>query len=266
MSNLSGRKTASTPSFAFELPENKVSRVQAKTILTAALVLILALSAPSARANEPGWVSELTGPIYGKARFTTTARAFRSDSFEAGYSVVGEAPLWKFVVFNSKSKTYFPVHVGEGKNASNGRTTFLRAAMLQNTEESVWQKVGKSKFKGHPMDVWRTTPKDKKSSNLFNVLELWAAADIPITKEVAAFNHCINGFPKELRNLPVRCLKIAGGIAKEATLETVSIKPAMLAPSVFAVPKDYKMASNEMEVVMNTQDLSNILDGMGGDK
>ncbi len=116
------------------------------------------------------------------------------------------------------------------------------------------------------MTVWLTTSKNAKENKSFKVMELWSADDIALASAIAAFDHKVNGFPKELANLPLRCFLVRDKNTPAAFFETTSIRPATFPASLFKLPKGYKLARNEMEVVLHTDDLSNILEGLGTDK
>jgi len=260
MSNLPKQLNFNTPNIAIE--ERRANPRRRASAVVAAIALLTTISTAPARANDPGWTTEQTGSVIKHSRFSATAKGFRTDSIEAGYSVVAEAPLWKFFMFNDSSKLYFPFNTIPGHVTAAASTSLLRATMFQNNTESVWSKAHQSKSLGHPMTVWRMSPKDKKQTSGYNVLELWTANDIPISPAVGQFGYAVNGYPKELLNIPIHLYLVHADGAKETLMTTKAIKPAMLPASLFKVPRGYKLARNEMEVVMNTQDLTNILDGI----
>lgn len=230
------------------------------------LLLLFYLCTGPARADDPGWSITQSGQIYGRSQFAITAKGFRTDCLDAGYTLVSAAPSWKIFLFNEKSKSYFPFNAEATTNVSSGRTSLLRTALMRNAEECYWRKAYKTKFKGHDITVWRTAPKNPKVSKNFKVMELWTADEIPLAREIAAFDHKVNGLPKEMANLPLRCFAVASKRARSAFIETTSIEPGAFPVTKFRVPQGYKLARNEIDVVMNTDDLSNILEGIGGDK
>ncbi|CAN5252167.1 hypothetical protein BH11CYA1_BH11CYA1_39260 [soil metagenome] len=219
----------------------------------------------SEEAKVPGWITDQYGNLIKHSRFSITAKGFRSDCIEAGYSLVAEAPKWNFFIFNDNSKTYFPFSTAPGKVTAAGSTSLLRATVMRNTAESIWTRGYQSKSLGHPVTVWKTLPKYKNATD-YHVSELWVANDIAISPAAGRFGYCVNGYPKELLNMPFHLFILSPSGGKEVVMQTKSIKQAQLSPAIFKVPKGYKLAKSEMEVVMNTEDLTNIMDGLGSGK
>ena len=103
------------------------------------LLLLFYLCTGPARADDPGWSITQSGQIYGRSQFAITAKGFRTDCLDAGYTLVSAAPSWKIFLFNEKSKSYFPFNAEATTNVSSGRTSLLRTALMRNADECYWR-------------------------------------------------------------------------------------------------------------------------------
>ncbi len=216
---------------------------------------------PQAWGGDAGWIVEQNSQFGGKGRQLVTAKGSRYESLDGGYVAVTAAPLWKIYLFNDRKKLYFSCDARKESKSTNGRKNILRMAVLRNMVESTWVPARKASFLGHSMSVWKTVPKDNaKEKEKFRTTEFWAADEIPIAHEMTLYTSTTNGYPANVDKLSIRCFSLKPRGRKDTYMDTTSIKSASLSPAIFQVPRGYKQAANELEVVVNTDDLGSMLD------
>ena len=238
-------------------------------ILILLITLLISNAAPSAAANN-GWVIEQTRTLSGKARVYTSDHGRRFANIDAGYELVSSAPDWNVYMCNDRKKLYFPMVVGKELKARSLSLGLLHGYVLNNADLIKWVKIRSTRYMGHPVDVWRgfydgskTGTNGKSGPGFAYTVEFWVASDVSLAPQITAAYHVLLGWPKNVYYLPLRCIRIGKSGSKSTLLETQSFTAGCNSSDLFQVPKGYKLAHNEMDVIMNMDNMDEFLEGLG---
>lgn len=230
-------------------------------------MLISALLAPAAIASESekasGWTIVQKGKVSGKSTIDLTAKGVRYDCADAGYGVVAQAPRWQPYLINVKKKVFYPCETGKTTKMA-GRLAMAHVALLGVGSNTNWEPGRTTKQFGHPISVYELYPKGHAKSKVQNAdhWEFWVASDLPLAAKVVAVTHDMNSWPK-INFQPIYWVHIGGDGRRHVYLETTSVKRNSFAADWFQVPTTYRKTNNEMEVLMNMDGVTDMLDVMG---
>jgi hypothetical protein len=234
------------------------------------LIFTLIANAAAATASNNGWVLEQTRALNGKGMVFTSDKGRRFASADAGYALVSAPPDWNVYLYNDKKRIYFPLLAGKKLKVSSMSLGLLHGYILPNANDLKWKKTRSTKFMGHPVDIWRGSydgskigTNGKSGAAFAYSVDFWVATDVSLAPQIAKAYHVLQGWPDNVYYLPLRCVKVESSVKQQMLLETTSFKPAYNPPDMFQVPKGYKLAHNEMDVFMNMDNMTDLLDGLG---
>jgi hypothetical protein len=238
-------------------------------ILILLIITLIANAAPAA-ANNNGWVIEQTRALNGKSVVCSSDKGRRFANVDAGYALVSAPPDWNVYLYNDKKRIYFPMLVGNKLKVNSMSLGLLHGYILNNANDLKWKKTSSTKFMGHPVDIWRGSydgskigTNGKSGAEFAYNVDFWVATDISLAPQITESYRVLQGWPNNIHYLPLRCLKVENSVKKLMLLETTSFKPTYNSPDLFHVPKGYKLAHNEMDVFMNMDNMTDLLDGLG---
>jgi hypothetical protein len=212
---------------------------------------------PVLSANSNGWIQQRLDGSKGKFTiFLTDQGCSLSRAEDAGWAIAVTPPNQNLVIYSDTRKNYYLLSAGT-KVTHTSSLSLIKAVSTSFTALN-WQLAYKTKYRGHPVDVWRATrngaPISKSVSTIFDGFEFWAVSDVLIPQAMVNLNTDAHGWPNT-RALPLRCMQVFVRGQPRLLLTTVSLERANIPASKFLVPKNYTKAKSELEVATSTTSL-----------
>lgn len=246
-------------------------RSEAVSGFRAALVagLMFVLSAPSAFADDKGWVLTQKSAQLGDQYIYISPSGLKCVNPRAGFAMVSKAPDWNIIMYNDKTRVYYQTTLDNYKRqlASRGLTADLanrqwsrgqtnNIAGLRATQY-VMRGGGKISHQG---------ANGKIRTSTVSAADYWVSDEITVPPRLGDLLSSAYGLPTT-QNVPLR-LEMTDAKGPKRMLETYRMQALATIPSnYFECPGGYKAVQSDAEVMMNDEQKQMIEDmsrEMGG--
>jgi hypothetical protein len=228
------------------------------TILSTLIFVEASQAALPAKPN--GWIQTRFDGTKGNFTIYVTKQAIATKNEDAGWVLVSGPPDGTIYLYSNKRRNYYPFSVGTRVKRSS--SLWLMKAIATSATTLTWHKAYATKMLGHPVQVWRATqnggPISTSKTVRFNGYEYWEETDIHVRPEVVSLNVEAHGWPNT-NGLALRYVRTFLGGNDRAVVDTKSIQTAFIPPATFLVPKGYKLAKSEFDVISNTEGLGEMM-------
>lgn len=235
--------------------------IRCLTTLVLLLHIFVDAIKPALSANSNGWIQKRIDGSKGKFTILVTDQDCLARAEDAGWAVALTPPNHNLVIYSDTRKNYYLLSAGTKVRHTSGLS--LIKAISTSAAALNWQLAYKTKYQGHPVDVWRATrngaPISKSPSAKFDGFEFWAASDVLIPQAIVNLNIDAHGWP-DTRALPLRYMEVSVHDQPRLLLTTISLERANIPASKFLVPKNYTRAKSELEVATSTANLGDLMD------
>jgi hypothetical protein len=196
-------------------------------------------------ANEPGWRVTQLDEMCGKSIGYISPSGAKFVYKNQGYTFVTGAPEWKAVIYNEKSKIYFKTTI---KNYLEELSRSTVVSGIHDVDPTLWVKAGPCMLEGRRCVKY--VYHAKKPNAAVKTAECWFCEEIPDSPQVSEFIARLDLIPP-LRCLPLRLVHhFVEGDSGHVVIRTFSCEKIAIPSDCYSYPKDFRLASNIMQVAM----------------
>ncbi len=219
------------------------------------VAVFFALSAPSALADDKGWVLTQKSLTLGDQYVYISPSGLKCVNPKAGFAMVSKAPDWNIVMFNDKTRVYFQTTLDSYKRtlASRGLTSDLAGRKWSRGSGGNIAGLRATQYVmrgGGSISLVGANGKTKIST--VNAADYWVSDDITVPPRLADLLSSAYGLPTT-QNVPLR-LECTDAKGQKRMLETYRMQTiASIPSSYFQCPGGYKAVQSDAEVMMNDE-------------
>jgi hypothetical protein len=219
--------------------------ISTRLFLGLVLSAILQISTSECRADELGWKLDQTSHLTGDSITYVCTRGARTEFKKQGYTLITCAPEWKAFFFNDDSKLYYKTTL---KDYVEKITHTTNVSGSNDVDTTGWVKTTPRILNGKKLEHYTYTAKNEFAE--VKTAECWFSPEIPLAPPVAKLIEDINRTPPNSHMVIQIIYRFNNDHIGTTIIDTKSAERVQIPAGMFAYPKNYRPASNYMQVVM----------------
>ena len=213
-----------------------------------------------ASAKENGWILTQHSKIIGDQYLYISPHGVKCINPKQGIGWISQTPNWNITFFNDKTKLYYPL------SSASWKTKITKNGLVPANVS--WSKISTGSIAGLKATEYQmVNSSSSANTNKWQSAAYWTANEINVPPSLAQLINSACGLPTS-DAVPLQLSYRSQKGTTETLLSTYHQQNSNIPDSYFAAPTGYKMARNEVEVLVSQENralINEFANDLGGD-